>query len=121
MLRTQTLGNGFNSIWGKGNPVFQIEANLGATAGVAEMLLQSHGGALHLLPALPKGWAEGSITGLKARGGHSIDLAWKNGTLTKATITKGAGALDPIFIQGEKAHHSPRITIKSPLDRFGGR
>ncbi|MCP5534846.1 MAG: glycoside hydrolase family 95 protein [Akkermansiaceae bacterium] len=102
MLRTQTLGNGFNSVFGRKRPCFQIEANLGATAGIAEMLLQSHGGQLHLLPALPDAWSSGSVKGLKARGGHTIDLTWNDGKLTKATIKKGAGTLpDTILIQGK--------------------
>ncbi|MDA0765808.1 MAG: glycoside hydrolase N-terminal domain-containing protein [Verrucomicrobia bacterium] len=87
MLRTQTLLNGFNSVFGKGRPVFQIEANLGATAGIAEMLVQSHGGFIHLLPALPESWPNGSIADLKARGGYTIGLAWENGTLTTYKIT----------------------------------
>ncbi len=112
MLRTQTLGNGFNSVFGKKRPLFQIEANLGATAGVAEMLLQSHGGTLHLLPALPTAWAEGSIKGLKAQGGHTIDLTWKDGKLTSATITQGAEKLPPIYIQGSAVKNDPRVKVR---------
>jgi alpha-L-fucosidase 2 len=102
LLRRTTRHNLFDVCGLKERSPFQIDGNLGGTAALAEMLLQSHGGVLRFLPALPRAWPAGSFRGLRARGGVEVDCDWRDGKATRATL---------------RARLDGRIKLAAPADQ----
>lgn len=97
LLKNGTLDN----LWDTHAP-FQIDGNFGGTAGVTEMLLQSHMGFIQLLPALPDAWKNGSVSGLRAKGNFEVSMTWNDGTLTEAVIVSNAGEPCTVHYAGKE-------------------
>ena len=96
-------------------PPFQIDGNFGYAAGVCEMLVQSHMGFIHLLPAFPDAWQSGSVKGLRARGGFEVDMAWEKGKVVKLTIKSNMGGRCRIRVVSPLAMAGPLVVpVKSP-------
>ena len=100
------------------HPPFQIDGNFGYTAGVAEMLVQSHRHdsdgtpIIDILPALPTAWGSGSVKGLRVRGGFMIDITWKNHELTQATLTPTTGKNIYVKYKGKRITVTEKTTIR---------
>ena len=110
LLRQSTLPNLFDT-----HPPFQIDGNFGGTAGIAEMLVQSHAGEIHILPALPQAWDQGSVSGLKTRGNHEIHISWRYGKLDHAEIKAGRPGMMRIrTTEPVKVSADQKTNIKRP-------
>ena len=99
------------------HPPFQIDGNFGAVSGLCEMLLQSHTGELHLLPALPSAWPTGSVRGLLARGGFTVDLGWEGGKLSRAVIHSSLGGSCSVRLGEQVQTFATEKGKKYTLDR----
>ena len=114
LIARNAFPNFFNACWPV--RVFQIDGNFGACAGIAEMLLQSHAGEVHLLPALPSAWPNGSARGLCARGGFVVGMTWRDGKLVQATIRSKLGGPCKVRYGEKTANLGTKTGGSYPLD-----
>jgi alpha-L-fucosidase 2 len=117
-LRGSTLANLFDT-----HPPFQVDGNLGATAGMAELLLQSQHGVVDVLPALPAAWPTGSVSGLRARGDATVDVTWRDGRASRITLTAGSGG--DLTVRNPLLAAAPLVDLTAartvPVTRVGDR
>ena len=115
------LKNGTNANLWDSHPPFQIDGNFGGTAGVTEMLMQSHMGFIHLLPALPDVWHEGKLTGVCTRGNFVVDLYWKDNNLTRAMIHSRSGGPCSVHYKGQRLTFDTQRDQKYTLSYQNGK
>jgi alpha-L-fucosidase 2 len=113
LLQKSTFDNLFDN-----HPPFQIDGNFGGTAGIAEMLVQSHNGYIELLPALPSAWNSGSVNGLKARGNFELDITWKDGKMTRANLKSNIGGKCTVKYKGQIISLNTQAGQKYSLDKL---
>ena len=108
MVRMLLTHNILPNLFGN-HPPFQMDGNFGITAGICEMLVQSHAGEIVLLPALPTEWPNGTVKGLRARGGFTIDLTWKEGKVIDYRITAPTPREVKVKVNGEIVQAQSKI------------
>jgi alpha-L-fucosidase 2 len=101
-----------DNLLNRGEDIFQIDANLGMTAGIAELLMQSHTDVVRLLPALPSEWPDGSFRGLRARGGLSFDVQWQSGRIVAASVTSDLGGTVKLSL-GADVRRTVEVTLSA--------
>lgn len=114
LMRHSTGPNLFDTHPAGNSSIFQIDGNFGTTAAMAEMLLASHAEEVHFLPALPKAWASGSVTGLRARGGLTVDLTWSGGKASEAVLRANvAGEFALRAPEGQRIQGGPKVRLRA--------